>query len=258
MNEAPVTFRSAGAQIVGMLHRPGGRGRHPAVVMLHGFTGNSIEAHRLFVEAARHLSGQGFVVLRFDFRGAGNSAGSFADLTISSQIADARAALRWLGRQPGVDAQRVGLIGLSMGGLVATHVLAKDRRVRAAVLWNPLAWPRALRDERMNPALWVQLKQCGVGDWGGWPVSMALHKELGRFDPIPVLPLARCPVRLIQAAEDQTTPMAGAMAMQRAMKKAGRPLDFQVVPGADHTFNRFDWTASALALTSTWLKQHLA
>lgn len=258
MNEAPVTFRSAGAQIVGMLHRPTGRGRHPAVVILHGFTGNSIEAHRLFVEAARHLSGQGFVVLRFDFRGAGNSAGSFADLTISSQIADARAALRWLCRQPGVDAQRVGLIGLSMGGLVATHVLAKDRRVRAAVLWNPLAFPRALRDERMNPALWVQLKRCGVGDWGGWPVSMALHKELGRFDPIPVLPLARCPVRLIQAAEDQTTPMAGAMAMQRAMKKAGRPLDFQVVPGADHTFNRFDWTASALALTSTWLKQHLA
>ena len=258
MNETPVTFRSAGAQIVGMLHRPARRGRRPAVVMLHGFTGNSIEAHRLFVEAARHLSGQGFVVLRFDFRGAGNSAGSFADLTISSQIADARAALRWLGRQPGVDARRVGLLGLSMGGLVATHVLANDRRVRAAVLWNPLVYPRALRDDRMNPALWAQLKRSGIGDWGGWPVGMTLYKELGSYDPIPVLPLAKCPVRLIQAAEDQTTPMAGAMAMRRAMKQAGRLLDFQVVPGADHTFNRFDWTATALALTSTWLKQQLA
>lgn len=258
MSETPVTFRSAGQQIVGMLNRPRGRGPRPAVVMLHGFTGNSVEAHRLFVDTARHLSGQGYVVLRYDARGAGNSAGSFADLTISSQIADARAALRWLGRQTGVDARRLALLGLSMGGLIATHVLATDRRVRAAVLWNPLAQPKALRDIRMNDDLRAQLKRRGVADWGGWPVGRTLHRELGTFDPIQTLPKARCPVCLIQAAEDQTTPIQGAQAMREAMTRAGRTLDFHVIPGADHTFNRFDWTAAVLGLTSVWLNRQLS
>lgn len=257
MSETPVTFRSAGQQIVGMLNRPRGRGGRPAVAMLHGFTGNSIEAHRLFVEAARHLSEQGFVVLRYDARGAGNSAGSFADLSITSQIADARAALRWLGRQPGVEPRRIALLGLSMGGMIAAHVLAKERRVRAAVLWNPLAQPKALREARMNDDLRAQLKRRGVADWGGWPVGKTLHRELGTFDPIQALPRTTCPVRLIQAAEDQTTPIIGAEAMRQAMVRAGRELDLQVIPGADHTFNRFDWTASVLDLTSAWLKQHL-
>ena len=258
MSETPVTFRSAGQQIVGMLNRPRGRGPRPAVIMLHGFTGNSIEAHRLFVEAARQLSGQGYVVLRYDARGAGNSAGSFADLSITSQIADARVALRWLRRQPGVDSRRIALLGLSMGGMVASHVLTKERRVRAAVLWNPLAHPRALRDARMNDDLQDQLKRRGVADWGGWPVSKTLHRELGTFDPIQALPLVTCPVCLIQAAEDQTTPILGAAALQQAMDLAGRPLDFHVIPGADHTFNRFDWTATVLDLTSVWLNKHLA
>lgn len=257
MTELPVTFRSQGQQVVGMLHRPRGRGRHPAVVFLHGFTATSTESHRLFVEAARHLAGLGFASLRFDFRGSGNSAGSFAGVTISSEVADARAALRWLRRQPGIDSARTAVVGMSLGGLVAAHVLAGDRLLQAGVLWNPVAFPKERRDTWMTLDHLRQLKKRGVIDWGGWPIGRGLYRELGTCKPIARLVQATCPVRIIQSGDDQTTPPAGAQAYADAMRKAGRPCDLQLVEGADHTFRARHWTESALQLTAAWLVQHL-
>ena len=258
MTETPVTFKSAGQQIVGLLHRPRGRGPFPTAVFLHGFTGSSAETHRLFVECARLLAGSGIAALRFDFRGAGNSAGSFRDYCISSQVADARAALRWLRRQPGVDVKRIGLVGMSMGGMVAALVMADDHRIRAGVLWNPVSDPTVRRDLWITPEHLRQLKQGGAADWSGWPVGRALFKELGTSNPVKALTKATCPVRIVQAADDQTTPPAGAETYRLAMLKAGRAIDLKSVAGADHGFSRFAWTAQALELTRDWLARQLA
>ena len=72
----PVTFKSEGQQIIGVLHIPDlhipdnikHNEKVPGIIMLHGFTGNKIEAHRLFVKISDSLSKSGFIVLRFDFR----------------------------------------------------------------------------------------------------------------------------------------------------------------------------------------------
>lgn len=240
-----------------MLHRPRGRGRRPAVVFLHGFTATNTESHRLFVEASRRLAGLGLASLRFDFRGSGNSAGSFAEVTISSEVADARAALRWLRRQPGIDPARTAVVGMSLGGLVAAHLLAGDRSLRAGVLWNPVAFPRERRDTWMTLDHLRQLRRHGVIDWGGWPVGRALYRELGACRPIRQLVRATCPVRIIQAGDDQTTPPAGAQAYAEAMQKAGRLCDLKLIEGADHIFSSLRWTETALQLTEEWLGRHL-
>lgn len=253
MNEAPVTFRSEGQQIVGMLHRPRGRGPFPCVIFLHGFTASSTESRRLFVETSRALAARGVASLRFDFRGSGNSAGVFSDISIQTEVADARAALRWARRQPWVDRRRVALLGMSMGGLVATQVLAADRAVPVAVLWNPVVFARALRDGWMNPALAAQLKKTGVADWFGWPVGRALHDDMGRVDVLARAATIRCPVLVVQSTEDQTTPKAGGCALVKALQEAGAVAQLQLIPGADHTFARFDWTQQAIHTSVEYL-----
>ena len=48
----PVTFKNKGQTLVGILHKPDGLKpgeKTPGILMLHGFTGNKTEAHRLFV-----------------------------------------------------------------------------------------------------------------------------------------------------------------------------------------------------------------
>jgi dipeptidyl aminopeptidase/acylaminoacyl peptidase len=258
MNEVPVTLRSEGKQVVGMLHRPPGRGPFPAVVFLHGFSGNSFEAHRLFLETARVLTTRGVASLRFDFRGSGNSAGAFSDLSIQTEIADARAAVRWVRKQPWADSRRLALLGMSMGGLVATQVLAADRALRTAVLWNPVVYARALRDGWMNPARAAQLKKSGVADWFGWPVGRALYDDLGRIDPLACAPSIRCPLLVVQATDDQTTPKAGGCALVKSLQGAGVLAQLQLIPGSDHCFGRFDWTQQAIQASVDYLGSGLA
>src|SRR5690349_11530430 len=101
--EIPVTFDCRGEQIVGMLHLPEGRGRHPAVLLLHGFTGTKSEAHGMFVKMSRALVDHGIASLRFDFRGSGDSGGSFEEMTIKSEVIDATEAVRFLARHKNIN-----------------------------------------------------------------------------------------------------------------------------------------------------------
>lgn len=258
MKEMPVVFLSEGQQVMGVWHEGRGRRPRPAVIFFHGFTGNCQEPHRIFVETARRLAAQGIGALRVDFRGSGNSEGSFADMTISSEITDAKASLRWLRRQPGVDVSRIGLVGLSMGGVVTSHMLAADKKIRTAVLWNPAMLPKALHDAWITPARRKELARSPVLDFGGSPVGKKFFQELEKNKPIAALAKAVCPVLIIQGTADQVCNPAGAEASRDALLKAGGEVRFVTVPGADHCFSSFAWSEAAQAATVDWFKLRLA
>jgi hypothetical protein len=88
----------------------GSRGGH--VVHFHGNAGNI--SHRLPEAAA--LSGAGFDVLLFDYRGYGLSTGRPHEAGL---YRDARAARAALVARPGIDASRLYYVGESLGGAVA-------------------------------------------------------------------------------------------------------------------------------------------
>ena len=80
-------FSNEGQQIAGTVHIPDGPGPFPGVLLCHGFTGQRIEAHFIFVKMSRALEQAGIASLRFDFRGSGESEGRFqgsSSATISS------------------------------------------------------------------------------------------------------------------------------------------------------------------------------
>ena len=117
--ERPVVFYNQGQQLNGILHSPTGFDAPcPAIAFFHGFTGTKVEPHRIFVKTARELASIGFYVLRFDFRGSGDSAGDFSEMTISGEISDAIKSIDVLTAMQGVDPERIGILGLSMGGCV--------------------------------------------------------------------------------------------------------------------------------------------
>ncbi len=184
-----------GQRIAAMAHIPEGNGPHPAVMMLHGFTGDKVESHYLFVKTARALAQAGFVALRFDFRGSGESEGRFQDVTIPGEIEDALTVLSWLAEQPYVDVDRLGVLGLSMGGCVAAHVAGADPRIKALVLWAAVADPLGLFNElaettptappwagkRTAPSTWAASSWGRISSspwprpspWPRWPTTQA-------------------------------------------------------------------------------------
>ncbi len=147
----PAAFYSDGLRLAGELFLPGseaGTARLPGVVLCTGIQGLKELGMPLLAQA---LADAGFVALTFDYRGFGGSEGVRWRPMPHEQVRDARAALTYLCQHPRVDANRVGLLGMSLGGAHALVAAAEDERARCVVALEPVTdgrrWLRSLRSE---------------------------------------------------------------------------------------------------------------
>jgi pimeloyl-ACP methyl ester carboxylesterase len=254
--ETPVTFQSDNYQLVGILHTPQtAPDQTPAVLFLHGFTGQKVEPHRLFVKTARALMKRGFTALRFDFRGCGDSSGECEDATLNAEIQDARVALEFLRRQPRVDSSRIGIVGMSFGGAVASYVAAADPNVKSLALWCPVAdGPDILqRLVAASPAAVASLMTTGFADYGGWRVSKQFVEEFQTMRPVAELAKSSCPVLLIHGEKDETVPVAQAEIYAKALSNNSRQFKRHIIKDASHSFDRADWEQTVIRETVEWL-----
>ena len=143
MKETNCNFLVKGKKVVGTICLPDGNTKAPVVLLIHGFTGNRHESVSKsaplgkFSLLASKLSDVGIASLRIDMRGSGQSDGSLEDITAFTELEDAIAACEYLKQSELVDGNKISVLGLSFGGLVATALCAKDRKIKSLVLWNP-------------------------------------------------------------------------------------------------------------------------
>jgi pimeloyl-ACP methyl ester carboxylesterase len=139
----------ASNRLAGSLTMPQGAGPFPAVVLVSGTGHNTRDEivwdHKVFVVLADALSRKGFAVLRYDKRGVGGSTGDFDTATTADFASDADAAIIWLRSQPSIDANHVGILGHSEGGIIAPMVAASDKNVAFVIM---IAGP-ALRGDKL-------------------------------------------------------------------------------------------------------------
>ena len=130
-----VTFQAAGGSPIlhGVLHLPQESPEpFPAAVVCHPHTlmGGNMRSG-VVVSVCLGLAAAGWAALRFDFRGAGDSAGSFDEG--AGERDDVKGAVDFLLVQPEINAKELAAIGYSFGAGVALHHAARDRRVRRMV-----------------------------------------------------------------------------------------------------------------------------
>ena len=198
-------------------------GPQPAAVVLHGWTGSA----SLMLPVARPLLAAGLHVLLLDARCHGRSD----DDSFSSMpdfATDAEHALAWLRADPRVDADRVALVGHSVGAGACLMVAARDPRVAAVVSLSSMADPadymgRAMR-RRGVPGIAVRFVL--------HEIQRAVGQRFTEFAPLATIARLRVPVLLIHGAEDPVVPLADAEALQSA---APPGTDLLVIPGAGHS-----------------------
>jgi dipeptidyl aminopeptidase/acylaminoacyl peptidase len=139
--EQVVTFASGTERVVGTLTLPV-EPHPPIILMLHGFAGSGDE-EGIFPNAAAAFAAAGLASLRIDFRGAGESGGTFADPTFSRQVEDALAAMRFITQNGNLNSDKMGLLGVSQGGMIAALAAARSGRPHALALWSAVADPPA-------------------------------------------------------------------------------------------------------------------
>jgi len=139
-NDEQVNIPSNGFSLVGTLSRPtqASGTRLPAVVLVGG-SGPTDRDSLVFGipilgQIAASLADAGFIVVRYDKRGIGQSGGRAESASLADFAEDVRATVKVLADRKDVDPKRITAIGHSEGGLVALMAAAKDKRIAAVGL----------------------------------------------------------------------------------------------------------------------------
>lgn len=185
----------------------------PAVLALHGcgglYTASGALSSR-YLEAAAQLQAAGAAVLLVDSFGSRQiervCQTRYAErrIDVADRVGDTQAALSWLGARPGVDAQRLALMGWSNGGTTVLHVLAALRERPAGVPMPAAA------------AVW-------------YPGCVPLARERTAVAAVPLL--------MQLGALDDWTPPAPCEAWARQVQQQGTPIEWHVHADSYHGFD---------------------
>lgn len=265
----PVAFACGQDWLLGVITRPE-QPRNRGVLVVVGGPQYRAGSHRQFALLANELSGQGYAVMRFDYRGMGDSTGE--PRTFESVEDDVRAAIdHFLFRVPEVT--EVVIWGLCDAASAALFYSHQDPRVTGLVLLNP--WVRTPRGEArahlkhyylrhaFSAAPWTKLLR-GRFDLAASALSFMRNLKRASAGGEAALPermadgLARFKGRalVITAGKDLTAKefldTAGASPRWRRLLRSPRVRQ-QVLPEATHTFARRQWREQVCRWTSGWL-----
>ncbi len=136
LEPTPIYFGDSGSRLFGWFHRPDQRARRIAVMLCNPLGDDYVRAHRALRHLAEDLCRTGFPVLRFDFHGTGDSAGTERDPDrIAQWRRDVGAAIDELRNRSGAAA--VAVVGLRLGATIAAEVASQRDDVASVVLWHP-------------------------------------------------------------------------------------------------------------------------
>ena len=200
--------------IVGHLFLPPGTDKVPAVVLVHG-SGGIYNAELDFWP--KQFNAAGIAVFTLDMfgpRGVQSTAEDQSQVPFTADVADAFAALKLLATHPRIDAQRIALMGFSRGG-TATLRAAVDRIIAAQKL------PDGVRYAAYIPTY-----------AGGCAGVFRLVVKPGVFSKSPML--------FIHGDADDYTPIGPCQDYADKIGKAGTPVEFVVIEGAQHKFDSDD------------------
>jgi len=252
-----VELHKNGMTLRGMLHKPDGASQKvPMALIFHGFTGNKMEPHFIFVKLSRRLEQAGIASLRFDFLGSGESDGEFKDMTLSGELDDAEAILNYAKTLDFVDKDRIFAVGLSMGGAVASMLAGRHPQdIAALCLWAPAGNMGELIQDRIKQieAVGIDISSMEYFDLGGNLVGKAFVEDVQSLDIFKIAAPYDKQVLILHGDRDEAVPLKTSY---RYLEIYGDRAKLHVIEGADHTFNKWEWEQEVIEKTVEFLKSH--
>jgi len=215
-----VEFPSAsGATLHGWLI-PGQRGKG-AVVLMHGIRANRLS----MIDRARFLARAGYTVLLFDFQAHGESSGNHITFGYRESM-DAQSAAKYL--RANAPGERVGVIGVSMGGAAAV-LSSPPLEVKAMVL--EMVYPTA--DQAISNRLTTRFGIAGklLVPLLAWQLRPRLGVSANELRPIDKVGQLSAAKLFIAGSEDKYTPLNES---RQLFEAAQNPKEFWIVAGAGH------------------------
>lgn len=241
-----VSFRnSRGLELKGDLRE---NSSDAAIILSHGLLGDR-EEKGYFTELAEALHQEGFNVLSFDFSGRGRSEGS---LSIENGVDDLKSAIKF-SREKG--AEKIGLIGYSMGGLISLKTM-NDVDVEAAFLTSPVTASFDLPGGELTDfalKLFGEIPKIELGrarkvNW----ISRELSREFMDVDQEELLSGLEEPVKIVHGDRDRIVNVENSRRAEKLLENC----ELQVVEGVKHNYSAED-REEIVREAKAWFTEHM-
>lgn len=230
-----------GVTMWGILRKPWHVAHPPVVILIPGLDSVKEELHTYGDDFLR----RGMAVLAID--GPGQGEMEFERPMRGDYEAPVRVAINALETRADVDAGRIGLFGVSLGGYYAPRAAAFEPRVRAVIaLAGPYAVPDAFDS---MPGL---TKEAFVHRTGSTTREQALER-LNGFTLEGVASRITCPLLVIMGRQDRVIPPADA---ERLAREAAGPVDLWMLDDGNHVCNNLTYLHRPQQ--ADWMRRRLA
>ena len=264
------SYLSDGLKIYGLLTMPKGtppRGGWPAIVFNHGYIDPKVyRTEERYIEYVDSLTQAGYVVFKPDYRGNGRSEGvAGGPYYTPGYVIDDLNALSSLKRYQGVNPDKIGMWGHSMGGNVTLRALVTDPKdIRAAVIWGGVV---GAYDEIMNHWQNVVTYKADATDLRLRNINLEkLVSEHGTpstdpsywdaIDPVAHLAEIEAPIQLHTGGADPNVPISFSTNLRDKLLAAGKTVEYYNYPGGDHNIDPPQYTL-AMARTIAFFDKYL-
>ncbi len=228
--------QNEGFKIKGIIHLPDLEDKAPCVICSHGLF-SSKESPK-FIAIAEYLAKKGFVAIRYDHRGCGESEGRIEDTTVSARLKDLEAVYMLARRHLRVSGN-IGLLGSSLGGFISLLTAVRHPFFAAISVWAaPFELHEAKKDlkEEKYPLL-----------------KDSFYEDLKKYQLIDVLSrIKHCLV--LHGQDDELIPLWHA---KKTYENLGEPKRLEIFPGGDHRFTDDQNRKRAIELSTEWFKRYL-
>jgi fermentation-respiration switch protein FrsA (DUF1100 family) len=265
--DADVLIPVNGFTLAGTITTPPGEGklRHPAIVLVGGSgpvdRDETVAGIPIFGQLAGGLAERGFIVVRYDKRGVGQSGGRTETATLSDYADDVIGVVKWLSDRDDVDEDSITVAGHSEGGSVAMIAATREKKIDSLVLIATIGSTGAElileqqrhqldllgtkdpeRQEKIDLQRKVQAAVVTGKGWEGIPPELKRQadtpwfRSLLEFDPAEVMPKIKQPILIIQGDLDTQVPPPNAeqLAKLAQARKNSPPVETVHLPGVNH------------------------
>jgi len=260
----PLMLDNGEYEIPAIMTSPEGRALVPGVILLHGSASHKNEVGDLYLRLAEQLANNGIASIRIDFAGTGDSPVDYTHYTLKTAVRDAEVALAFLRSQPQVDANRIGVVGFSQGGLIAQLLLAQQPDIKSFVAWSSVASDGIGPFADMFETLYMTAKREGqVEQQFAWRPPLSVSYEW--FEQVmanqSLSGMAEYTGSVLAIAGSNDTVVPPTAATKLIVASGSDVARAVIIKGADHIFNVLDENANQdeqlLEMTTEWFAEAL-
>ena len=245
----PFAVEIAGSAVCGSLHWPPEQHSDKpvgAVLLIHGTPKPSAKTHALFEGITDAMTEAGLVVAAYAARSFNTDDRSITPRLAVEMIDDASAVFRWLVLRDELDLTRVGVLGFSLGAIVAAGLAQRTDQIARLCLLAPVTAEGVLSGaDRTGEDEYI--KSLGADD-----AAEGFLTDLDTLDSAQSAAAHDRPTLILHGAADRAAPPELSFAYAGAIELAGREVQHMLVALADHFFTDDPGRAACVAHVSAF------